>query len=82
MQNKSLSRTQIYLTPDQQNTLAVMARESTRSSSALIREAIDSYIVAHQPASKLARRLAVAGSWQPNAESPTLAKLRREKRQF
>lgn len=82
MQTSSLNRTQIYLTPDQQNTLAVMAREQSSSSSALIREAIDGYIAAHQPASKLARRMAVAGTWQPNPDAPSLSELRREERSF
>ncbi len=78
----SLNRTQIYLTVAQQNTLAAMAREQKSSSSSLIREAIDGYIEAHQPASKLAKRLAAAGAWQPNPDAPSLHQLRAEERQF
>lgn len=78
----SLNRTQIYLTVAQQNTLAAMAREQKSSSSSLIREAIDGYIEAHQPASKLAKRLAAAGTWQPNPDAPSLEQLRAEERQF
>lgn len=78
----SLNRTQIYLTVAQQNTLAAMAREQKSSSSSLIREAIDGYIEAHQPASQLAKRLAAAGAWQPNPDAPSLEQLRAEERQF
>jgi hypothetical protein len=80
----SLNRTQIYLTTAQQHTLAAMAREQSSSSSALIRDAIDGYIAAHQPASKRARRLAAAGGWQPSAEpnAPSLRDLRQEERAF
>ncbi len=82
MQTQALNRTQIYLTATQQHTLATLAQEQGSSSSALIREAIDGYIQAHQPASKLARRLGVAGSWQPNPDAPNLRALRQEERSF
>ena len=82
MQTSSLNRTQIYLTAGQQAALAEMAQAQASSSSALIREAIDGYIAAHQPASKLARRMAVAGSWQANRDAPSLRELRSEERSF
>ena len=78
----TLNRTQIYLTVAQQNTLAVMAREQSSSSSALISEAIDGYIETHQPASKLTKRMAAAGTWQPNPDAPSLRQLRGEERSF
>ena len=78
----TLNRTQIYLTVAQQNTLAAMAREQKSSSSSLIREAIDGYIAAHQPVSKLAKRIAAAGTWQPNPDAPSLRELRAEERSF
>ena len=77
-----LNRTQIYLTTAQQNTLAAMAREQSSSSSALIREAIDGYIKARQPANKLAKRIAAAGAWQSNPDAPSLRELRSEERSF
>ncbi len=80
MQTPTLNRTQIYLTVAQQNTLAELARAQSSSSSALIREAIDGYIAAHQPASKLTRRKAAAGGWQPNPDAPGLRRLRKEER--
>ncbi len=82
MQISSLNRTQIYLTAVQQAALAAMAQAQGSSSSALIREAIDGYIAAHQPANKLARRMAVAGSWQANPDAPGLGELRHEERSF
>jgi hypothetical protein len=81
-QPSTLNRTQIYLTVAQQNTLAAMARELSSSGGALIREAINGYIEAHQPASKLAKRLAAAGTWQPNPVAPSLRDLRAEARSF
>ena len=80
MQTPTLNRTQIYLTVAQQNTLAAMARAQSCSSSALIRQAIDGFIAAHQPASKLTRRIAAAGGWQPNPAAPSLRRLRKEER--
>jgi predicted transcriptional regulator len=82
MQTSPFNRTQIYLTSAQQGALAAMAQAQGSSSSALIREAIDGYIQAHQPASKLARRMAAAGSWQPNPDTPSLRELRSEERVF
>ena len=82
MQNQPLNRTQIYLTVVQQNTLAAMASAQQSSSSALIREAIDTYIAQHQPTSKLTRRKLTAGAWQPNADAPSLRQLRKEERSF
>ena len=78
----SLNRTQIYLTINQQSTLTAMVREQSSSSIALIREAIDGYIEVHQPASKLARRLAVSGTWRPDPAAPSLRQLRGEERSF
>lgn len=80
--SSTLNRTQIYLTVAQQNTLANMVREQKSSGSSLIREAIDSYIQAHQPASKLAKRMAAGGTWQPNPDAPGLRELRTEERSF
>jgi hypothetical protein len=82
MQNQAFNRTQIYLTATQQSVLATMARAQGSSSSALIREAIDGYIQVHQPASKLASRMAAAGSWQSNPDAPSLRELRSEEREF
>lgn len=82
MQASSFNRTQIYLTAAQQAALSAMAQAQGSSSSALIREAIDGYIQAHQPASKLARRMSVAGSWAANPEAPSLRELRSEERKF
>ena len=81
----ALNRTQIYLTGVQQKMLATLAQQRGSSSSALIREAIDGYILVHQaqqPASKKVRRMAVAGSWQPNPHSPGVRALRQEERSF
>lgn len=82
MQTSTFNRTQIYLTAAQQAALASLAQAQDCSSSAVIREAIDGYIAAHQPANKLARRMAVAGSWQANSDASSLRELRNEERSF
>lgn len=81
-QTTHLTRTQIYLTVDQQSTLAAMARVQGSTSSAVIRLAIDEFIAAHRPASKAARRLSAAGAWSSDTSRPTLRDLRAEERSF
>ena len=85
MTTSVLHRTQIYLSNNQQTTLGAMARAQRSTSSALIREAIDSFI-AVQPAQKnRALRMRAAGQWQPdNArfKRVTLTELRSEERSF
>jgi predicted transcriptional regulator len=82
LSSASLSRTQIYLSNAQHAALAAMARHQGSSSSAVIRQAIDEYIEQHQGASKVSRRLAAAGQWAANKQTPDLRQLRSEERSF
>jgi predicted transcriptional regulator len=82
LSSASLSRTQIYLSSAQHAALAAMARHQGSSSSAVIRQAIDEYIEQHQGASKVSRRLAAAGQWAANKQTPDLRQLRSEERSF
>jgi len=81
----ALHRTQIYLSNSQQATLGAMARAKQSTSSALIREAIDSFIAVQPVQQNHALRMRAAGQWQPdNAKFKrvTLAELRSEERSF
>lgn len=75
-------RTQIYLSAEHQAALAAIARAQRSTSSALIRQAVDDWLATHQPASRVARRMAAAGKWQPNEAAPDLQALRAEERRF
>ena len=84
MNSNVLHRTQIYLQPSQQGELAALANAQGRSSSALIREAIDAFLANRRPAQLRSKRLQAAGQWGHNKafKDFDLATLRREERQF
>ncbi len=85
MTNAALHRTQIYLSNTQQATLGAMARAQRSTSSALIREAIDSYIAIQPAANNRALRMRAAGQWQADDaafQRVTLTELRSEERTF
>ncbi len=80
-----LHRTQIYLSNTQQATLGAMARAQRSTSSALIREAIDSFIAVQPTQQNRTLRMRAAGQWQPDTakfKRVTLAELRSEDRSF
>ena len=85
MTTAALHRTQIYLSNTQQATLGAMARAQRSTSSALIREAIDSFIAVQPASSNRALRMRAAGQWQPDStrfKRVTLEQLRSEERSF
>ena len=77
-----LARTQIYLTAQQQQQLRQLAKQQGRSSSALIRSAIDDFLKIHQPKNRLAKRMQAAGQWDATLLRPSLQELRSEERSF
>ena len=77
-----LRRTQIYLHASQQNALAEMARSLQSTSSALIRQSIDTFLASRTPAAQRDRRMQTAGKWSADGNAFDLAALRREERQF
>jgi predicted transcriptional regulator len=85
MTTAALHRTQIYLSNAQQATLGAMARAQRRTSSALIREAIDSFIAVQPVQQNRALRMRAAGQWLADSadfQRVTLAELRSEERSF
>lgn len=77
-----MQRSQIYLSESHRSHLAVYARSRGTTQSALIREALDEYLVRHAPVDKRALRRQAFGAWAPNADAPSLAQLRSEERYF
>jgi predicted transcriptional regulator len=85
MTASALHRTQIYLSNTQQATLGAMARAQRSTSSALIREAIDSFIAVQPAQQNHGLRMRAAGQWQADTadfQRITLAELRSEERSF
>jgi Arc/MetJ-type ribon-helix-helix transcriptional regulator len=58
--------------------LQALALRSGRSQSALIREAIDSFLERHQPENRLARLRQARGLWAGRDDLPSWPDLRRE----
>lgn len=77
-----MQRSQIYLSESHLSHLAVHARSRGTTQSAVIREALDEYLLRHAPVDRRALRRQAFGAWAPNADAPTLAQLRSEERNF
>lgn len=76
-----MHRTQIYLTEQEQDAIRKIGVRTGRSQSALIREAIDRYIIGQdRPAEKSGKRMAAFGMWQDRNDLPELRDLRGEER--
>ena len=71
-------RTQIYLSEAERRGLQALALRHGRSQSALIREAIDSFLERHQPEGRLARLRQARGLWAQRRDLPAWDDLRRE----
>ncbi|MBC7620785.1 MAG: hypothetical protein H7293_17670 [Candidatus Saccharibacteria bacterium] len=66
-----LSRTQIYLTQQQQQRLAQVSRGSALTKSALIRQAVDLFLAQQSkdsPSNKTRHLQAIVGLWQQNGD--------------
>ena len=74
----AMQRTQIYLSESERQGLEALALRSGRSQSALIREAIDSFLERHQPEGRLARLRQARGLWAGREDLPSWPDLRRE----
>ena len=74
----NLRRTQIYLTIEEQEALAALARQSGRTRSELIREAVDVLVRATSGATRAEMLAAGRGLWAGRRDLPDFAALRRE----
>lgn len=73
-----MQRTQIYLSDTERQGLQALALLSGRSQSALIREAIDTFLERHQPEGRLSRLRQARGLWADRQDLPSWPDLRRE----
>ena len=71
-------RTQIYLTEQERDGLACLARGRNKNQSELIREAIDSFLESQQSEHRRAGLRRLAGLWRTRSDLPDFAKLRNE----
>lgn len=75
---RGMQRTQIYLSERERQGLQALALSSGRSQSALIREAIDSFLERQQPESRLVRLRQARGLWADREDLPSWPDLRLE----
>ena len=73
-----MRRTQIYFSEQERKGLQALALSSGRSQSALIREAIDSFLHQQQPQGRLARLRQARGLWAERNDLPEWSVLRGE----
>jgi Arc/MetJ-type ribon-helix-helix transcriptional regulator len=71
-------RTQIYLTKSEQEALRSLARDTGRSQSELIREAIDSMLESREPVDRRATMRRAQGMWSDRDDLPDLREIRDE----
>ena len=71
-------RTQIYLRQTEKSALEQLSRQTGKSQSALIREAIDNLISRHHPQDRLQLLQQARGMWQDRTDLPDFNRLRHE----
>jgi predicted DNA-binding protein len=69
-------RTQIYLTEAEQEALRSLARDTGRSQSELIREAIDAMLERQEPVDRIAAMRQARGMWSDRDDLLDLGELR------
>ncbi len=75
-------RTQIYLSQAEKSALEQLARQTGKSQSALIRQAIDTLISMHRPQNRHESLRQAQGMWQDRADLPDFRRLRQEMDRF
>ena len=75
-------RTQIYLRQTEKSALEQLSRQTGKSQSALIREAIDNLISRHYPQDRRQLLQQARGMWQDHTDLPDFKRLRQEMDRF
>ena len=73
-----MQRTQIYLSEDERSGLKALSLRSGRSQSALIRDAIDTFLQQHEPQGRMNRLRQARGLWAARTDLPDWQGLRQE----
>ncbi len=71
-------RSQIYLTEDERNSLKLISKETGRTQSDLIREAIDTLISKVDKKNNSKKRQEAFGLWKDRDDYPNIEELRNE----
>ena len=71
-------RTQIYLTPEEQQGLRALSRRTGLSQSELIRQAVDTLLAGGQEPDRDALLRQARGLWRDRSDLPDFSSLRRE----
>jgi hypothetical protein len=71
-------RTQIYLTPEEQQGLRALSRRTGLSQSELIRQAVDTLLAGEQAHDRNALLRQARGLWRERSDLPDFTTLRRE----
>ena len=71
-------RTQIYLTEDEQKNLVVMSKQTGRSQSDLIREAVDLYVAQKDHKTRMELLKKGEGLWKDCKDLPDFKALRKD----
>jgi predicted transcriptional regulator len=75
-------RTQIYLSEAEKQALEKICRQTGKSQSSLIRQAIDNLISRHEPQDRRQLLQQARGLWQDRTDLPDFSQLRREMDRF
>jgi predicted DNA-binding protein len=71
-------RSQIYLTEDERNSLKLISKETGRTQSDLIREAVDSLISRIKNKDNNEKRKEAFGMWKDKDDYPNIKEVRKE----
>lgn len=75
-------RTQIYLTEQEQSALKALVRQTGKTQSELIREAVDRMVAQSDASSRLAKLRVARGMWKNRADLPDFEEARRSWERF
>lgn len=73
-----LLRTQVYLTQQEKSSLNHLSKQTGKSQSELIREAIDAFCESNLEGNRLALMRSARGLWKKRNDLPNFSKIRKE----
>jgi len=73
-----MKRTQIYLTPKEQEILQAISDQTGKTKSSIIRDAVDQYIARHETKERSELLKSARGIWKNREDIPDVENLREE----